>query len=199
MCTLVGVRAARACSACARPISPPSAVTAALLDMFCGLNGRTFSPRFVKARARPATISDLPTSEPVPWNMRARAGTSVLDPRLRLHASGEMMLYERHLGDEVGRRHKLRLRIATRDHDMQTGPASRERPDDRRKIKLFVAQRDVELVEDDQREARIGHELQRFGPGTFGCGDVPSKILGFPGKALTHGEPGDLIAEGLQR
>ena len=33
--------AARACNACARPISPPSAVTAALLDMFCGLNGRT--------------------------------------------------------------------------------------------------------------------------------------------------------------
>ena len=35
---------ARACSACARPISPPSAVTAALLLMFCGLNGRTRRP-----------------------------------------------------------------------------------------------------------------------------------------------------------
>ena len=32
---------ARACSAWARPISPPSAVTAALFDMFCGLKGRT--------------------------------------------------------------------------------------------------------------------------------------------------------------
>ena len=40
MCTLEGMRAARACSAWARPISPPSAVTAALFDMFCGLNGR---------------------------------------------------------------------------------------------------------------------------------------------------------------
>ncbi len=36
---------ARAWSACARPISPPSAVTAALFDMFCGLNGRTRRPR----------------------------------------------------------------------------------------------------------------------------------------------------------
>ena len=36
--------AARACSAWARPISPPSVVTAALFDMFCGLNGATFSP-----------------------------------------------------------------------------------------------------------------------------------------------------------
>ena len=44
---------ARACSACARPISPPSAVTAALLLMFCGLNGRTRRPRRVKARHRP--------------------------------------------------------------------------------------------------------------------------------------------------
>ncbi len=74
MCTLGGTRAARACSACARPISPPSAVTAALFDMFCGLNGRTLRPRSVKARASPATISDLPTSEPVPWNISARAG-----------------------------------------------------------------------------------------------------------------------------
>ena len=66
MWTVAGVRAARACSAWARPISPPSAVTAALFDMFCGLNGRTLRPRSVKARASPATISDLPTSEPVP-------------------------------------------------------------------------------------------------------------------------------------
>ena len=66
MCTLGGTRAARACSAWARPISPPSAVTAALFDMFCGLNGRTARPRCAKARASPATISDLPTSEPVP-------------------------------------------------------------------------------------------------------------------------------------
>src|SRR5215472_11341046 len=71
MCTLGGTRAARACSAWARPISPPSAVTAALFDMFCGLNGRTRRPRRVNARASPATSSDLPTSEPVPCSIRA--------------------------------------------------------------------------------------------------------------------------------
>ncbi len=45
---------ARACSACARPISPPSAVTAALLLMFCGLNGRTAqaAPRVGAGQAR---------------------------------------------------------------------------------------------------------------------------------------------------
>ena len=64
---------ARACNACARPISPPSAVTAALFDMFCGLNGRTLSPRRVKARASPASSSDLPTSEPVPCSISASA------------------------------------------------------------------------------------------------------------------------------
>ena len=68
-----GTRHARACSACARPISPPSAVTAALLDMFCGLKGRTRSPRRVNARHSPATSRDLPTSEPVPCSMKPGA------------------------------------------------------------------------------------------------------------------------------
>jgi len=45
MWTLGAIPQARACKAWARPISPPSAVTAALFDMFCGLNGRTVSPR----------------------------------------------------------------------------------------------------------------------------------------------------------
>ncbi len=67
------MRAARAWSAWARPISPPSAVTAALFDMFCGLNGRTLSPRRASARHNPATMSDLPTPEPVPWIMTAAA------------------------------------------------------------------------------------------------------------------------------
>src|SRR5450631_4365870 len=102
MSTDGATRAARACSAWARPISPPSAVTAALFDMFCGLNGRTFSPRLANARARPATISDLPTSEPVPWNMSTRAAmSSELDAGLRLHAGGKMVLHQRHLGHQV--------------------------------------------------------------------------------------------------
>jgi hypothetical protein len=63
--------AARAWSACARPISPPSTVTAALFDMFCGLNGAIFSPRRSNARASPATSNDLPTWLPVPWIMMA--------------------------------------------------------------------------------------------------------------------------------
>ena len=46
-------------------------VTAALFDMFCGLKGRTRSPRRRKARHRPAARSDLPTSEPVPWSISA--------------------------------------------------------------------------------------------------------------------------------
>ncbi|MNQ75080.1 hypothetical protein D3C85_898600 [compost metagenome] len=71
MSTVGGVRQAAACKAWARPISPdrPStsgAVTAALLDMFCGLKGRTVRPRLAKTRHRPATSTDLPTSEPQP-------------------------------------------------------------------------------------------------------------------------------------
>ena len=124
MCTLGATRAARACSAWARPISPPSAVTAALFDMFCGLNGRTVRPRRVKsARQARATSSDLPTSEPVPWNHEGarRHRPSELDAFLRLHAGGEVVLHRRHLGDEVGGLDQLRLGVAAGDDDMQIG------------------------------------------------------------------------------
>ena len=79
--------AARACSACARPISPPSAVTAALLLMFCGLNGRTRRPRRAEAGTAPrpgATCrrwsrcpgSSAPWPCPRSWPaVRARAST----------------------------------------------------------------------------------------------------------------------------
>ena len=58
-------QAPRACKAWARPISPPT-TAAALFDIFCGLKGRTTSPRRTKARHNPATMWDLPTFEPVP-------------------------------------------------------------------------------------------------------------------------------------
>src|SRR5512137_2826564 len=57
---------AAACTACARPISPPSGVTAELSAMFWDLNGATLRPRFLRMRQMPAVMTDLPTSEPVP-------------------------------------------------------------------------------------------------------------------------------------
>src|SRR6202012_6100244 len=120
MSTDGATRDARACSAWARPISPPSAVTAALFDMFCGLNGRTSSPRRVKARARPATMSDLPTSEPVPRNISPRAGMRLNpDAGLRLDAGREMMLHQSHFRDQIGGGDHFRLGIASRDDDLQ--------------------------------------------------------------------------------
>src|SRR5258708_26581966 len=110
MCTVGALAEAGACTACAGRISPPSTVTAALLDMICGLKGRTARPRAWKARASPATISDLPTSEPVPWNMMAAGRLmawanncpSEFDPGLGLHAVAERMLHHRHLGHQIG-------------------------------------------------------------------------------------------------
>ncbi len=55
MSTVAGRPAASACTACARPISPPSEATAALSAMFCALNGATRRP----ARAeQPAQAGD---------------------------------------------------------------------------------------------------------------------------------------------
>src|ERR1700748_2588819 len=58
--------AARARIAWARPISPPSTVTAELFDMFCALNGATRIPLRANSRQSPATTTDFPASEVVP-------------------------------------------------------------------------------------------------------------------------------------
>ena len=57
---------AKACSACARPISPPPGQAAAALLMFCGLNGATRTPERANNRHNPATSNDFPTPEAVP-------------------------------------------------------------------------------------------------------------------------------------
>ena len=77
-----GMPQASACTAWARPISPPSGVTAELSAMFWDLKGATEMPRRFRMRQNPAQMIDFPTSEPVPQNIRARgsgreAGTGV--------------------------------------------------------------------------------------------------------------------------
>ncbi len=60
-------------TAWARPISPPSAVTALFRAMFCGLKGATRRPLRAKTRHSPVTSTLLPASEVVPWTIRVRA------------------------------------------------------------------------------------------------------------------------------
>src|SRR5881275_2220761 len=112
-------RAARACTACARPISPPSTATAALFDMFCGLNGATFKPRRTSTRASPATSVDLPALEPVAWIISAGvAAISELDAFLALHALAERMFDQCHLGDQVGHLDQRGMGVAPGNDDM---------------------------------------------------------------------------------
>src|SRR5579871_6103698 len=74
MSAVGGTRAATACTAWARPISAPSAQTAALFDMFCALNGATRTPRRAKRRHSAAVSALLPTDELVPCSMSVLAG-----------------------------------------------------------------------------------------------------------------------------
>ena len=67
------MRAACACSAWARAISPPSAATALFNDMFSGLNGAARNPRRASRRHSPATSVVLPAPDEVPWTMMVRA------------------------------------------------------------------------------------------------------------------------------
>src|SRR5581483_3084657 len=181
--------AASACSAWARPISPPSTVTAALFDMFCGLNGITRKPRRTAARAIPATMSDLPTSEPAPWIINARAMEgSELDAGLRLDAGTERMLHQRHLGDEIGGIDQLLLGIAAGEHDMgQRRLRSLQERDDLVDIEIIVAQRDVDLVEHDHTQAFVRDQRFRFLPSGLRGGDVAGAILRLPRETFTHG------------
>ncbi|CAM5583601.1 hypothetical protein SNARM312S_04026 [Streptomyces narbonensis] len=63
-------RAACACMAWARPISAPSRVTKELRDMFCPLNGATFTPLRTSQRQMPAVTTLLPASDVVPATRR---------------------------------------------------------------------------------------------------------------------------------
>ena len=66
------VRAAMACNAWDRPISPPSLHTAALFDMFCALKGATRTPLFAKHRHNAAANKLFPAEELVPITMSVR-------------------------------------------------------------------------------------------------------------------------------
>ena len=72
MSTWAGTPAASACTAWARPISPPSGVTAELSAMFCALNGRDAQPLAGETAGRARSTSRLlPTDEAVPCTMMA--------------------------------------------------------------------------------------------------------------------------------
>ena len=62
---------------------------------------------------------------------------------------------------------------------------------------MVVAQRDVELIEDEQPDGRVGHQLLGLGPGALGGGDVARAILRLPGEPLAQRVPYDLIAEAI--
>ena len=77
---------------------------------------------------------------------RAGGQRSELDAGLSFHAGGEMVLHQRHLGNEIGGLGQLRLGIAAGDDDMKTRPALAQRSDDGVQVEVLIAQRDVELV-----------------------------------------------------
>src|SRR6266851_1384112 len=72
------MRAAIACTYCARPISSPSGVTAALLLMFCALNGATRTPWLARWRHSAVTRNDLPASLVQPMIMIGRLPIQLL-------------------------------------------------------------------------------------------------------------------------
>ena len=69
------------------------------------------------------------------------------------------MLDQRHLGDEIGGRDQFGLGVAAGDDDVQIGATRAQRRRSPVRSEIVVAQRDVEFVEHDQADRRIGHQF----------------------------------------
>src|SRR5215510_9409590 len=89
------MRAASACRYCARPISAPSGVTAALLLMFCALKGATCTPRLARWRHRAVTTNDLPASLEQPMIMMGLVMCVVLYQALEPQLTVQLLLIVR--------------------------------------------------------------------------------------------------------
>src|SRR5262245_30655083 len=118
--------------------------------MFCGLKGTTRTPRFANSRQSPATISDLPTCDPVPWIISAgtRTATLELDTLLRLHARAKWVLQHLHLGDEVGDLDQLVGSVASGNDDMHMiRPLRLQELEDLGNRQILIPEHNVQLVE----------------------------------------------------
>ena len=194
MCTLGATPAARACSAWARPISPPSAVTAALFDMFCGLNGRTRRPRRRQARARPGDEQGLADARAgALQHDRPRGQNSMpscaFTPAAKWCFTSVISVTRSAAAIRPGRA----LRPVTTT--CRPGGRRRQAGQHRGFVEIVVAQRDVQFVQHQQAEAGALHHLHRALPGALGGGDVAGAVLRLPGEALAHRVPFDQVAE----
>src|ERR1700722_10385520 len=117
MSTLGSMPHASACTACARPISPPRGQTAALFDMFCDLKGATRTPLRAKARHSAVTTTLLPTSDAVPITIRVLALIRIRFLSAPIHRRGTDAS-RLHLGDHVGDRNQFRMRVTSGQNDV---------------------------------------------------------------------------------
>src|SRR5262249_11626020 len=85
------------------------------------------------------------------------------------------------------------------DGDVEVRAVRAQRGDDGVDVEILIAQRDIEFVKDYETKRRIAHEFERLRPGPLRGGDVALEILRFPGEALAHGVPGDLIPKAGER
>ena len=182
--------AARACSAWARPISPPSAVTAALFDMFCGLNGRTRRPRRVKRRAQARDEQRLADvgARALEHEGLGRHQNSMPSCAFTPAAKGCFTSAISVTRSAASISSALALRPVTTT--CRSGRRACSAGHHLGEVEVVVAQRDVELVEHEQPDGRVGHQLLGLLPGALGGGDVAGAVLRLPGEAFAQRVPG---------
>src|ERR1019366_784930 len=113
---------------------------------------------------------------------------SEVDPELRGDALLERMLHRLHLRHEVGHRHELVRRVATRDHHVN---ARRARTERREHIVLrdeAVVNRVRKLIEDHDVELSAQDELLGLLPGRDRGGLVLREVVAVPREPAAHHE-----------
>src|SRR5690606_40935407 len=86
------------------------------------------------------------------------------------------MLCGAHFGNQIGRLDQRRLGIAASDHDMQVRATRLQRGHYLLYVEIVVAQSNIEFVEHDKADGRVGHEFEGFRPGGFRSEEHTSEL-----------------------
>ncbi len=110
-----------------------------------------------------------------------------------------MVLHQRHFCHQIRRLDQFRLGVAACHHNGQVFASVGEGGNHLIQRQIIIAQGDIQLIQHQQANVRVGHQLACLGEGGLRSGNIARLVLRFPGETLAHGVPADLVAKTLER
>ena len=109
------------------------------------------------------------------------------------------MLHRAHLRDAIGECYQFWLRIPPGHDNIEIGPPRSQRGQYLSQRQIVVAQRDIQLIQDQQLNRGIGHQFLRLLKRPPCRCDIARLVLRFPGETFAHCVPRHLIAKSRER